>query len=201
MKIKNIENDYFISVDNETLDLLERQGEKCANEVIEANKSIRETAFKIFNLLILGTGGSFILLTQTKELNYLSFILSIFCIGWGLITIYIASSCVIRKYRPLANPHPKAVYPEVYKNLNNDDYSYFSSIGYTGERSSLPIFRRYKLGTLQVAIDETLELNEKMANSLNLAIKLSAGIPIAACLISLIYYLMIFICSFLVSHP
>lgn len=188
MKIENVENNYFIDIDDETLELLEQQGDKCMSEALDANKSLKEVAFKILNLLIIGIGGSFILLTQMAEPNYLTYGLLVFCVGWAVAAIYIVTSCVIRKDRPLSVSDPQTAYTPVYKELNNSDYDYFYSIGYKGKKEALPIFRRYRLGTLQVAIEEMLKINNDIGNSLNKSIIWAASIPAASAAVAFFFY-------------
>ncbi len=188
MKIKNIENDYFIDVDDETLAILEEQGDRSFTEVFNNTNSTRELAFKILNLFLLGAGGSFLLLTQQAKVSFLSVGLLTFCIGWSLCSLSVVLKCIKRVDRPLKTTDPQSSYLSVYKELNDDDYNYFNSIGYTGERKSLPVFKRYRLGTLQVAIQEMEEINEKIANSLNNTIIASSATPLAGIALSLLHY-------------
>lgn len=174
-------NDYFLSIDNETLCILEKQGTDCMSELTESNIYLRDKAFKLITLLVAGVAGSFILATQTQNKSMLVCLL-LFCIAWAGIAIYTSIKLFIPISKPLANTPPQASFNRDYIEINRLDYEELRKNGYQGNEKAAEVFRRYRLGTLQTKIEIILETNKNIAKKLSKAIYFTAIVPIFLCI-------------------
>ena len=66
--MRELPKDYFLGVDDELVDYLEKQGEETIREIHLSNKTNVENGYKLLNIQIVGIGSSFLLLTQ--KTNY-----------------------------------------------------------------------------------------------------------------------------------
>lgn len=65
--MRELPKDYFLGVDDELVDYLEKQGEETIREIHLSNKTNVENGYKLLNILIVGIGSSFLLLTGFVE--------------------------------------------------------------------------------------------------------------------------------------
>ncbi|TNH06627.1 hypothetical protein [Testudinibacter sp. TR-2022] len=158
--------DYFLDTDDEMLSYLEKQAEQHILELRESNARNKENATKLFNLLLAGAGGAFLLLVSGNVTTFFIFILIATIIGWGGTAIYLSISCLITKNQPhLYNP-PDLLYTGYYKNL-------------TDNRSAmLSVLRRYRLNNYVEIAKRLRTLNTALAKSLDKARVAAVTVPI-----------------------
>ncbi|VTP69627.1 Uncharacterised protein [Leclercia adecarboxylata] len=70
--MKELPKDYFLGVDDELVDYLEKQGEETIREIHLSNKINVENGYKLLNIQIVGIGSSFLLLTQKANFDFSS---------------------------------------------------------------------------------------------------------------------------------
>lgn len=186
-----LDPNYFLSVDDKTLDFLENDAEKCISEVNTVILRLKANSFQLLNLLIIGVGSGFILLTQMKNINYLAVGLASFIILWSGCAIYMALSCLSTTSRYLSPSKPEYLYLEGYKEIKDGMFQTLKKLGYEGDRETLPILRRMRLHNLSLTIDQLLNLNNKLAFRFNMSLQIAIISPITAiiCAIIAFYYL------------
>lgn len=85
--------------------------------------------------------------------------------------------------RGLVSSTPDALYTETYKTLNQSDYSYLKSNGFTADCNRLAVMRRFRLKELSVTAAELVEANVRIRTRLTrvrLAVILAPIIAITA---------------------
>ena len=70
--MRELPKDYFLGVDDELVDYLEKQGEETIREIHLSNKTNVENGYKLLNIQIVGIGSSFLLLTQKNLISIFS---------------------------------------------------------------------------------------------------------------------------------
>ncbi|STM23654.1 Uncharacterised protein [Escherichia coli] len=68
--MRELPKDYFLGVDDELVDYLEKQGEETIREIHLSNKTNVENGYKLLNIQIVGIGSSFLLLTQKTNFRF-----------------------------------------------------------------------------------------------------------------------------------
>lgn len=157
--MEELPNDYFLDADDELVDFLEKQGEECIREITQSNSVNKENGYKLLSILIVGIGSSFLLLTQKEQPAFLYAGVSLFTLYWTLCSIYLVLRVLSVKTRALASASPNLLYNDTFKSLNNEDYEYFRSIGYSGGHNRLAIIRRFRLKELCQTASELQESN------------------------------------------
>lgn len=179
---------YFLSVDDETLDFLEKDAEKFALEVNEAILRIKNSAFQIINILILGIGSSFLFLTQAKSFNYLAIGLLVFLVLWTCSAIYLGFFCLSTSKRYLIYAKPEDLYREGYKKIDEHYYLRLREYGYSGDMNTLSLIRRFRLNALSMTIDDLSSLNKKLAFRLDITLLITILSPVASIICSAIVF-------------
>lgn len=146
--MNDLPDDYFLDADDDLVDFLEKQGEDCIREIHQSNSLNKENGQKLLSILIAGVGSSFLLLTQRSELDYLTAGMSVFLVYWALCAAYLVRRVLTVRLRTLASSTPYALYHDDYKGFGDSDYMAFEANGFTANRSTLNILRRYRLADL-----------------------------------------------------
>ena len=173
--MKQIENDYFLDVDDKMLDYLELESSKCVESINQSIFSNKENSYKLLNLLIVGVGASFLLITQSDKVDFFTMLLLIFCTGWTICLVLLAVFCLKPKKKPILGNSPLDLYSEYYKKL--EDYN------------KLSILRRYKLSTTEDVINDLTDENNRIARCLSGVIILAVITPIASIIFSFVLHL------------
>lgn len=155
--MENLPDEHFLDVDNDMLDFLEKQGEDCIREINQSTTVNKENGYKLLSILIVGIGSSFLLLTQNNHPLFLKAGIAVFMVYWSFCAIYLVRRVLSTRRRVLASSTPYALYHEGYKGFNDSDYERFKDKGFSQQRSTLGILRRYRLRDLT----EIAELNQK----------------------------------------
>ncbi|HGH3372334.1 TPA: hypothetical protein ACJIK4_001820 [Kluyvera cryocrescens] len=185
---KGLPEEYFLDVDDEMLNFLEKQGEDCIREIHQSNNTNKESGQKLLGILIVGIGSAFLLLTQNKYPSFLSFGIGVFTLYWSLCAMYLILTVLSVKNRKLVSSIPCLLYEDNYKNISDDDYAHFKAHGYSGDKNKLHVMRRYRLGELCVIADEMLAVNAKTSKQLNWVRIGTILTPVLALFISVVTY-------------
>lgn len=180
----SLPDDYFLDVDDETLDYLERQGEDCLKEIKQSNDLNKENGFKLLNMLLLGIGSSFLLLTQHTQLNFLSIGLAAFTALWTACAIYIVVGVLAVRVRGTISSPPDLLYTQDYKSLGDPDFEYLESRGYIATRALLPVMRRNRLLELSYLAVDQADTNKKIREHLSRARIASILAPVLSMLLA-----------------
>lgn len=173
--MKQIEDDYFLDVDDKMLDYLELESSKCVESVNQSIFSNKENSYKLLNLLIVGVGASFLLITQSDKVDFFTMLLLIFCTGWTICLVLLAVFCLKTSKKLILSNSPLDLYSEYYK--TSKDYN------------KLSILRRYKLSTTEDVINNLVEENARIARWLDRVIILSVITPITSIIFSFLLYI------------
>lgn len=73
--MKQIEDDYFLDVDDKMLEYLELESTKCVDSINQSIFSNKENSYKLLSLLIVGVGASFLLITQSDKVDFFTLLL------------------------------------------------------------------------------------------------------------------------------
>jgi len=187
--VEKLPNDYFLDVDDELLNFLEKQGEDCIREVYHSNTVNKENGFKLLSILIVGIGSSFLLLTQRPHPDFLSAGLAVFSVYWSMCAIYLVLRVLSVHTRGLISATPNLLYTENYKAISEEDFNYLKSSGFLGSSDRLSVMRRYRLKTLCVTADELLDGNLKIRTRLTRVRIATILTPACAIFVSVITYL------------
>lgn len=176
--MKQIEDDYFLDVDDKMLEYLELESAKCVHSIEQSISINKENSYKLLSLLIVGVGASFLLITQSDEVNCFSLLLLIFCAGWTVCLVLLAVFCLKTSKKLILSNSPLDLYSEYYK--TSKDYN------------KLSILRRYKLSTTEDVINNLVKENTRIARWLDRVIIAAVITPIASIIFSfLVHYLQI----------
>ncbi|HFT1688955.1 TPA: hypothetical protein ACHWHD_003454 [Providencia stuartii] len=187
--MNKIPSDYFLSVDDDLLAFLEKQGEDCIKEIYQSNAVNRENGYKLLNILIVGIGSSFLLLTQKHTWDYMTTGLTAFTLLWVLSAIYLVIYGLAIQTRGLPSAPPDRLYTAPYKTINNSHYDEFAKSGFYGNRTPLPIIRRYRLVDLCLTANELEDANAKVRLHLKRARIATILTPVISIIIAAITYL------------
>ena len=176
--MKQIEDDYFLDVDDKMLEYLELESAKCVDSINQSIFNNKENSYKLLSLLIVGVGASFLLITQSDKVDFFTLLLLIFCTGWTICLVLLAVFCLKTSKKLILSNSPLDLYSEYYK--TSKDYN------------KLSILRRYKLSTTEDVINNLVEENARIARWLDRVIILSVITPITSIIFSfLVHYLQI----------
>ena len=178
---------YFLGVDDELVDYLEKQGEETIREIHLSNKTNVENGYKLLNIQIVGIGSSFLLLTQKTNFDFLTAGITTFTLLWTWCAIYVVCTGLSVKVRGLINAPPDHLYHEKYKDMEPSSFKIFADAGYLGPDKLLPLIRRYRLVDLSDTARELLLENEKIRTSLDKARMYTILAPVAAMFISAVF--------------
>ncbi|MFL7906854.1 hypothetical protein V7O37_03860 [Escherichia coli] len=167
--MRELPKDYFLGVDDELVDYLEKQGEETIREIHLSNKTNVENGYKLLNIQIVGIGSSFLLLTQKTNFDFLTAGITTFTLLWTWCAIYLICTGLSVKVRGLINAPPDHLYHEKYKDMEPSSFKIFADAGYLGPDKLLPLIRRYRLVDLSDTARELLLENEKIRTSLDKA--------------------------------
>ncbi|HGT6167536.1 hypothetical protein RCU78_12270 [Escherichia marmotae] len=101
--MRELPKDYFLGVDDELVDYLEKQGEETIREIHLSNKTNVENGYKLLNIQIVGIGSSFLLLTQKTNFDFLTAGITTFTLLWTWCAIYLVCTGLSVKVRGLIN--------------------------------------------------------------------------------------------------
>lgn len=185
--MKELPKDYFLGVDEELVDYLEKQGEETIREIHLSNKINVENGYKLLNIQIVGIGSSFLLLTQKTNFDFLAAGITTFTLLWTWCAIYLVCTGLSVKVRGLINTPPGNLYHEKYRDMDPSTFKLFADAGYVGPERLLPLIRRYRLVDLNDTASELLTENEKIRTCLDKARMFTILAPVAAMLISAVF--------------
>ncbi|MDH6632505.1 UNVERIFIED_ORG: energy-converting hydrogenase Eha subunit E [Lelliottia amnigena] len=140
-----ITGEHFLDIDDEMLTFLERHGEECIKGINESTNINKENAYKLLSILIVGIGSSFVFLTQNKPPMFLAVGLVTFVAYWSVCAMVLVKKVLSVRERVLISASPYDLYHKDWKGFNDKDYEYFESHGFSAERTTLGILRRYRL--------------------------------------------------------
>ncbi len=187
-EMKNLPDDYFLDADDDLVDFLEKQGEDCIREIYQSNSVNRENGYKLLSILIVGIGSSFLFLTQRQPPDFLSFGIIVFTLYWSICAMCLVLGVLSVRVRGLISATPDCLYTESYKNINDDNFKYFTDKGYSGKKEILPIMRRYRLRDLCITADELVTANVRIRTNLKRVRIATILTPVCAIFISAITY-------------
>ncbi|QXO59753.1 hypothetical protein JC794_14045 [Morganella morganii] len=186
--MKNLPDDYFLDADDDLVDFLEKQGEDCIREIYQSNSVNRENGYKLLSILIVGIGSSFLFLTQRQHPDFLSFGIIVFTLYWSICAMCLVLGVLSVRVRGLISATPDCLYTESYKNINDDNFKYFTDKGYSGKKEILPIMRRYRLRDLCITAEELVTANVRIRTNLRRVRIATILTPVCAIFISAITY-------------
>ncbi|EAW9499171.1 hypothetical protein QW46_13835 [Salmonella enterica] len=181
--MRELPDDYFIDADDKLVDFMEKQGENCIREIYQSNQTNKENGYRLLSILIVGIGSSFLLLTQNPHPDFVSAGIAVFTVYWSVCAILLVLGVLSVQTRGLVSSTPDALYTETYKTLNQSDYSYLKSTGFTADCNRLAVMRRFRLKELSVTAAELVEANVRIRTRLTrvrLAVILAPIIAITA---------------------
>lgn len=187
--MENLPDDYFLDADDDLVNFLEKQGEDCIREIQHSNALNKENGQKLLSILIAGIGSSFLLLTQRTTLDYLTAGMSVFLVYWALCAAYLVRTVLIVRTRALASSTPYALYHDDYKGFDEIDYAGFESKGFSAQRSTLNILRRYRLADLTRMAEMGKHENARVGRELERVRIATILTPVCALIISVLTYL------------
>lgn len=188
--MNNLPDEYFMSVDDDMLAYLEKQGEECIRDLQRSNDVNKDNAQKLLSILIVGIGSAFLLLTQHQNSFYVFAGVCAFTIYWSLCAAYLVYKVMFGRIRKLNSASPQDLYSDYYKTINDRDYEELSNQhGYEGSRNALSVLRRSRLVNMSEIVDELSAENSRISTSLNLVRLASILTPLCALAISTIAYL------------
>lgn len=187
-EMKNLPDDYFLDADDDLVDFLEKQGEDCIREIYQSNSVNRENGYKLLSILIVGIGSSFLFLTQRQHPDFLSFGIIVFTLYWSICAMCLVLGVLSVRVRGLISATPDCLYTESYKNINDDNFKYFTDKGYSGKKEILPIMRRYRLRDLCITAEELVTANVRIRTNLKRVRIATILTPVCAIFISAITY-------------
>lgn len=179
---------FFLDADDDLVNFLEKHGEDCIREINQSNTLNKENGQKLLSILIAGIGSIFLLLTQRSTFDYLTAGMLVFLFYWIFCAIYLVRRVLIVKSRGLVSSTPYALYHDDYKGFNEVDYLGFEAEGFSSERSTLNILRRYRLETLTEIADMSKEENVRISSELEKVRLATILTPACASVISALTY-------------
>ncbi|PXW49731.1 hypothetical protein DFO55_1375 [Grimontella sp. AG753] len=185
----NIPNEYFLNTDDDLLAFLEKQGEESIKEIEKANDANRESGYKLLNILILGIGSSFLLLTQNKQPEFMSIGLGVFTLYWTVCAIYLVLRVLSIQLKGLISSPPAVLYNNTYRTLDSGDFEYFRTEGFKGSDRPLDVIRRIRLKNLELNAQELLRNNVRIRTELERVRIATILTPVLALTVSVIAYL------------
>lgn len=141
----DVTGEHFLDIDDELLSYLEKQGEDCIRGINESTNINKENAYKLLSILIVGIGSSFLFLTQNKPPIFLGVGMVAFVLYWSVCAMVLVKNVLSVRKRVLISASPYDLYHTGWKGFNEQDYEYFESQGFSAERTTLGILRRYRL--------------------------------------------------------
>ncbi|HHD7211053.1 hypothetical protein LT989_10740 [Citrobacter portucalensis] len=187
--MNSLPDDYFLDADDELVDFLEKQGEDCIREIHQSNALNKENGQKLLSILIAGVGSSFLLLTQRTGFDYLTAGMSVFLVYWALCAAYLVRRVLAVRMRAITSSTPNSLYSEGYKGFGDDDYALFESKGFSANRTTLSILRRYRLAGLTRLAEMGLSENARVSRELERVRIATILTPVCALVISVLTYL------------
>lgn len=112
--------EYFLDIDDEMLEYLEKQGEDCIKELNESNDKNKQNGYKLLSLFFLGIGSFFLLLTKERDINYFSTCLFAFMLLWIIDASYLVLFVLKVHERGTIKASPDFLYTPSFKVLKND---------------------------------------------------------------------------------
>lgn len=164
-------DDYFLDVDDDMLEYLEKQAKQSITEVQKSNEQNREKAYRLLNYLIAGIGGVIlILLNHIRDIHPFLILGSIALIaGWSISSVMLLHYVIMSKKRPLTTNIPQNLYNDTFK--------------FSKDRNKLGILRRYELHNTNSYLTQLLKINHEYRRYTDKAIMLSFCTPVATALI------------------
>lgn len=187
--MKELPSNYFLTVDDETLAYLEKQGEECIRELQQSNTINKDNGYKLLNILIVGIGSSFMFLTQRHSMDFMSAGIATFTIYWSICAIYLVLKVLAVRRRGLVTTTPERLFNQGYKEINADELTRFKERGLKGEPSVLGVMRRYNLSGLCITASELSKMNSLIGTALTRARIAAIIAPVCAIAVSAIGYL------------
>ncbi|MCT8234775.1 hypothetical protein [Proteus mirabilis] len=187
--MEKLPDDYFLDTDDDLVDFLEKQGEDCIREIHQSNTLNKENGQKLLSILIAGVGSTFLLLTQRSTLDYLTAGMLVFLVYWALCAVYLVRCVIVVRARALASSTPYALCHKGYKGFSDKDYEQFESKGFSAERSTLSILRRYRLADLTRMAEMSKRENARIGRELERVRIATILTPVCALVISALTYL------------
>ncbi|CAK8738045.1 hypothetical protein SODG_001741 [Sodalis praecaptivus] len=186
--MENLPKDYFLDIDDELLNFLEKQGEDCIRELHQSNMVNKENSYKLLNILIVGIGSSFLLLAQKQPPIFLSAGMATFTLCWALCAIYLVFCGLSIQIRGLVSSSPHLLYTEAYKAISQEDFDYLKGKGFSGECNRTALLRRYRLNNLCKTSAELRVVNAKISSHLKRARIATVLAPVLSMLVSAVTY-------------
>lgn len=187
--MNKLPDDYFLSVDEEMLGYLEKQGEECIRELYQSNQLNKENGYKLLSILIVGIGSSFLFLTQRQSFDFMGAGIAVFTAYWSLCAVYLVINVLSVHKRGLISSSPERLYTNTYKGITKEDFGDLQARGFQGEENAMAILRRYRLKALCETSDELSGLNERLSAGLTRARIATIITPACAIVISVFTYL------------
>ena len=147
-KSKKVEvnNDYFLDLDDKMLEYIEKESHFAIDELVTANNSNKRMAQYLFNLLLTGVGATFLLAINNISLSINSKIaLSLLMVLWGGIACYLWWYTIKPSQRVGLWHTPIDLYTSLYKSEFTEYTDYFESKIPKNKPSKLDVMRRYAL--------------------------------------------------------
>ncbi|MBA3230120.1 hypothetical protein CBX45_016865 [Salmonella bongori serovar 48:z81:-] len=187
--MKHIPDDYFLTIDDDLLAYLEKQGEDCIRELQQSNTINKENGYKLLSILIVGIGSSFMFLTQRHRFDFMSAGITVFTVYWTICAIYLVLKILAVRQRGMIATSPELLYHQGYKEITNDDFEDFKRRGFSGEPSTLGVMRRYRLKGICTTADELSKVNSLLGTALT-RVRIAVIItPVCAIVVSTLTYL------------
>lgn len=178
----NLPDDYFLDTDDEMLAYLEQCSTVLLDDLYESIKRNKEKAMVLFNLLLSGSGGAFLLWATHHFSYYLGLAILSVSILWGLSAIYLLISTISLKMRPARGNSPENLYIDLYKNF--DEYQDWRKSKNIHQLTSTGLIRRFELHNINQSIIDLMKTNKRQVKHMNNAMYFSALIPLLGMLIA-----------------
>lgn len=178
--MSELPKDYFLDIDDEMLEYLEKNAEGCIQEMNDSNNKNKENGYKLLNLLMVGIGSSFLLLTKEREINYFSVCLFVFMMLWIFSAGYLVL-CVLKVHkRGTIKTSPDFLYTPEFKALKDDGgfYKDLQENGFHSCEKLIDVIRRRRLMDLCENIDKLESINNAMGKRLTGVTIFSVAAPV-----------------------
>lgn len=177
-----MDNEHFLKIDDEMLDFLEKQAEVLINDLNESRKRNKDKAIVLFNLLLSGSGGAFLLWSTNELPHYLGLAVLLISVLWGITAIYLLINSISLKMRPALGNSPGNLYLPLYQNF--DEYQDWLKAKNIAHLTPTGIMRRFELCNLNQTINDLAQDNKEQVQHMNRAMYIAAMIPLLGLLIA-----------------
>jgi len=161
--------DYFQDASDNMVEYLTDQGVNTIKRFEESFNSVRSRSQTLASILVSGIGGASMLFVSTwsgKENMIISAALAIIAVGWFLCLWSIIDNVLTTRGRPIAFASPLVLYD-------------------ADNVLPLSVLKRKKLYSYSQSYEDLDKITMEVSRHFNLAMKASAGIPVASMIICL----------------